>query len=212
MVLFKLEVEELDTSTQIDLHSTMVLFKFQSSQKRTSRISYLHSTMVLFKSWAHWRSRLYAIIYIPLWSYSNVATFNDDILNYLIYIPLWSYSNRVNRRHYRADIQFTFHYGPIQIGNFAGYSAISQVFTFHYGPIQIKFEFMNSSYNYAFTFHYGPIQINYVNSNKADTTKFTFHYGPIQMGGGARPSLCIAHLHSTMVLFKLSDKHNESEE
>ena len=53
----------------------------------------LHSTMVLFKS--------------------------DGIVNIiwkaLIYIPLWSYSNYNRLAVYSTLLRFTFHYGPIQI-------------------------------------------------------------------------------------------------
>ena len=54
------------------------------------------------------------------------------------YIPLWSYSNRKLRMEaIKLSLCFTFHYGPIQIGNLARYEYTERGFTFHYGPIQI---------------------------------------------------------------------------
>ena len=35
----------------------------------------------------------------------------------------------------------------------------AQEFTFHYGPIQIGFSYCEMSIGSEFTFHYGPIQI-----------------------------------------------------
>ena len=54
-------------------------------------------------------------IYIPLWSYSNFALHIHQATLNLIYIPLWSYSNSDKSLFDHSVIQFTFHYGPIQM-------------------------------------------------------------------------------------------------
>ena len=118
-------------------------------------------------------------------------------------------------------------------------------FTFHYGPIQIVTMYKNNDTNIAFTFHYGPIQIgsrlallvsvNHLHSTmvlfKSSLTRkrgtltmiyiplwsysnpypllfifiaviFTFHYGPIQIILIVLFCPKKDNLHSTMVLFK----------
>ena len=63
---------------------------------------------------------------------------------FVIYIPLWSYSNLLTCRHYRFCILFTFHYGPIQIDSIKERYDSIEIFTFHYGPIQIVLHFFIS--------------------------------------------------------------------
>ena len=58
--------------------------------------------------------------------------------NNIIYIPLWSYSNVVSLSAENIAKLFTFHYGPIQMMTSKQKEFIETVFTFHYGPIQIK--------------------------------------------------------------------------
>ena len=99
----------------------------------------LHSTMVLFKLVLN-SSKIYNVIHL----HSTMVLFK------LILCPVGRYSALI----------FTFHYGPIQIGQSFFFARIYFTkFTFHYGPIQIEF---CNTYKYLelrFTFHYGPIQI-----------------------------------------------------
>ena len=71
----------------------MVLFKYAWTIENTSDVTNLHSTMVLFKSGIYKGCDYVLEIYIPLWSYSNIK--GEDLLD--------------------LSIEFTFHYGPIQI-------------------------------------------------------------------------------------------------
>ena len=115
MVLFKYVLRYVYGYTNTYLHSTMVLFKL--SRNITSNIitgiftfhygpiqiafisTYLnkfinlHSTMVLFKLQP-----------------GSICT-----KHIVIYIPLWSYSNLITTSSYSIVPTFTFHYGPIQI-------------------------------------------------------------------------------------------------
>ena len=119
----------------------------------------------------------------------------------LLYIPLWYYSNPDNllcRSHF---LSFTFHYGPIQINSadsrfhfFAIYIPLWSYSNQESAPAwfdlidlhstMVLFKWKNKLSNAKFTHIYIPLW-SYSNnirdiisiSNKG----FTFHYGPIQM-------------------------------
>ena len=55
------------------------------------------------------------LIYIPLWSYSNLVRLVRRRRSPSIYIPLWSYSNMIFLKIFEVILKFTFHYGPIQM-------------------------------------------------------------------------------------------------
>ena len=107
------------------------------------------------------------------------------LLNYQllsqIYIPLWSYSNLIYRHTYDAILlQFTFHYGPIQILLYI----YVQKSGFYLHSTMVLFKSMKTEkgrLKYEFTFHYGPIQILSVKKAIPSLMSFTFHYGPIQI-------------------------------
>ena len=97
-------------------------------------------------------------IYIPLWSYSNLARANLYNTFLLIYIPLWSYSNERKNMGYR-HIRYL-HSTMVLFKYVIRFpSALIKRFTFHYGPIQIVHSANASFKRMSFTFHYGPIQI-----------------------------------------------------
>ena len=104
-------------------------------------------------------SKKVTLIYIPLWSYSNMSCiFSSPFLKRFtfhygpiqmthnklcirtspIYIPLWSYSNSNASLLFLRSAAFTFHYGPIQIIVYSKHDSVFTIFTFHYGPIQMQ--------------------------------------------------------------------------
>ena len=93
--------------------------------------------MVLFKSHCQHRTDRKAVIYIPLWSYSNQANISD------VHIV----------------VVFTFHYGPIQILNLNSHSSVH--FYLHSTMVLFKSVAVQllSCVPLRFTFHYGPIQM-----------------------------------------------------
>ena len=101
-------------------------------------IIHLHSTMVLFKS--NIRdiisiSNEFTFHYGPI----QILIHLFSLITYaLIYIPLWSYSNLFGTLSSSYELLFTFHYGPIQMYSNIVIFLFNSPFTFHYGPIQIS--------------------------------------------------------------------------
>ena len=93
--------------------------------------------MVLFKLPFLLCNSIFAIIYIPLWSYSNEKLFLYTLQ------PSYLHSTMVLFKSGRSIFRinnyklFTFHYGPIQISDIFLKLMLLSSFTFHYGPIQI---------------------------------------------------------------------------
>ena len=136
--------------------------------------------MVLFKSTVIRITHDIGLIYIPLWSYSNVSI---KSMVHCAYLHLHSTMVLFKLRHTFATsylMQFTFHYGPIQIYN--NYIIRKEILI--YIPL---WSYSNKKYCEA--------------SHKS--VKFTFHYGPIQINISTLYTNMLNNLHSTMVLFKL---------
>ena len=139
--------------------------------------------MVLFKLVLN-SSKIYNVIHL----HSTMVLFK------LILCPVGRYSALI----------FTFHYGPIQIGQSFFFARIYFTkFTFHYGPIQIEF---CNTYKYLelrFTFHYGPIQIKLFEPQISYISKIYIPLWSYSNTKKKTSSHVRTYLHSTMVLFKL---------